>query len=194
MRKISDSELVSGIKAGKPEAQSRMYLQYRDECLAWIRKNFSGIDSEQARDVYTDACVVAWDKISNGAYELRAGVSFKTYLFSIVRNSLLKIVRDEKKKNPFVPMDKLPEDCLYETEDTDRILQKKRIVHDTVFNMMTEPCRSIFRYRYYEEMSSEEIAVRMSYSGARSVISTATRCREKLHSLLSVTFKKHGLL
>lgn len=194
MKKISDYELVAEIKSGSSDAKSRMYLQYRDECLAWIHKNFSGIDRERACDVYMDACVSVWDKISDGKYELRSGVSFKTYLFSVVKNSILNILRGDGKRRRLPMTDQLPDDLIDEREDMDVTRKKQKIVRDTIFNIVGDPCRSIFRYRYYEKMSCEDIAVKMAYSGPRSVITQSSRCHKELRLLLHGIFRKSGLL
>ena len=207
MNGLSDKDLVSGIRAGDDRMKSAMYLRYRDEFVRWAAGNIGMTDSGEALTLYTDACVAAWDRISSGKYELRQGVTFKTYLFQIAKYKRFNAVRQrtpemenidryelagKKQDNPEYQS---PDIFLTGNADEQDVERRKRaIVKDVVFNLMTEPCRSIFRYIYYEKMSCSMVADRMSYSGPDTVKTISSRCRGKLRTVLTERFRKSDLI
>ena len=207
MNRLSDIELVSGIRAGDDAVKSAMYLQYRDEFVRWAAGNMDIADAGDALTLYTDACVVAWDKISDGRYELKAGVTFKTYLFQIAKYMGFNARRKRKitmedieryetsvKRNDN-PEYQAPDVFLTGTGDDQETVRKKRsIVKEVVFTGMAEPCRSIFRYIYYEKMSCSMVAEKMSYSGADTVKAQSYRCKRKLKAALEERFRKYDLI
>ena len=65
---------------------------------------------------------------------------------------------------------------------------------DVVFNLMAEPCRSIFRYIYYEKLSCSMVAEKMSYSGPDTVKAQSYRCKRKLKVALDERFRKFDLI
>lgn len=88
-----------------------------------------------------------------------------------------------------------PDIFLTGNADEQDVEQRKRtIVKDVVFNLITEPCRSIFRYIYYEKMSCSMVADRMSYSGPDTVKTISSRCRGKLRTVLTERFRKSDLI
>lgn len=207
MNGLSDKDLVSGIRAGDDRMKSAMYLRYRDEFVRWAAGNIGMTDSGEALTLYTDACVAAWDKISDGRYELKVGATFKTYLFQIAKYMSFNAGRKRKFQTEEIdryeaiwkkhdnPEYQAPDIFLTSTIDEQEVEQKKRtIVKDVVFNLMTEPCRSIFRYIYYEKMSCSMVADRMSYSGPDTVKTISSRCRGKLRTVLTERFRKSDLI
>lgn len=207
MKKLNDVELVAGIRSWDDSVKSAMYLQYRDEFVRWALGNMKVTDTAEALTLYTDACVAAWDKISSGGYVLRPGVTFKTYLFQIAKYMVFNAGR--KRKFPMEEMDKYetaarkndspeyqtPDIFLTGTADELDMEHKKRmIVKDVIFNHTAEPCRSIFRYIYYEKMSCSMVAKKMSYSGPDTVKAQSYRCKRKLKAALEERFRNSDLL
>lgn len=207
MKKLSDIELVSGIRSGDDKVKSIMYLQYRDEFVSWAAGNIGVADTSEALSLYTDACVAAWDKISDGRYELKVGATFKTYLFQIAKYMSFNAGRKRKFQTEEIdryeaigkkhdnPEYQAPDIFLTSTIDEQEVEQKKRtIVKDVVFNLMAEPCRSIFRYIYYEKLSCSMVAEKMSYSGPDTVKAQSYRCKRKLKVALDERFRKFDLI
>lgn len=210
MKRLEDRELVARIRENDEQAKEIMYRQYREEYLGWALKSMFGITEDEALTVYADACVAVWDNVIRRKYELIPGASFKTYLFRVAMNIWMNKCRKERKSatgnNPeILSIDNFPDSdnlgnaapdifitsILGEKDDYEL---KKEIVRDVVFNVMTDPCQSIFRYVYYKKMNCSEIAERMSYKGPRTVITLANRCRRKLAAVLNDRFKKSGLI
>ena len=204
MKAFIEQDLVEGIKKNDRTAKEKMYRMYRDEFLGWSFKALNMKDTDKALSIYTDACVSSWSNIVSGKYELRPGTTFKTYLFSVAANIWRNQLRAESRRpvNIDVTQIKVPDDSSYQAPDAlvdiseaeDAEEQKRNIVRDLVFNHMVDPCRSIFRYTYYEKLQYKAIALRMSYASERVVVTMASRCRKKLETALRNRFKEAGLI
>lgn len=210
MKRLEDGELVARIRENDEQAKEIMYRQYREEFLGWAFKSMFGITADEALAVYADACVAVWDNVARRKYELIQGASFKTYLFRVAMNIWMNMSRRKRRTVAGTGPEMLSIDSFPDSDDPvnaapdifitsilgekDDYELKKEIVRDVVFNVMTDPCQSIFRYVYYKKLNCSEIAERMSYKGPRTVITLANRCRRKLAAVLNDRFKKTGLI
>ena len=59
---------------------------------------------------------------------------------------------------------------------------------------MTEPCKSLLKYIYYDKLTGKDITALMPYKNTDTVKSQALRCRRKLAEVLNRKFKDEGLL
>lgn len=187
------------IRTGGDAGLEAMYLQYRDEFLGWGRR-FLKADEDELISVYTDTCIAACENVRSGKYAAAGNVKFRSYLFQIARNKHLNLQRSRKND----PLARTVEDIFGKNErgidreedmDSDEVrMTKNGIVRDVVFNEMTEPCLSLFRYIYYEHRKGKDVAELMSYKNADTVKSQTARCRKKLGEVLRVKFKNAGLI
>ena len=199
MRRLDDSRLIALIRAGGDAGLEAMYLHYRDEFLGWGRR-FLKADEDELTSVYTDTCIAACENVRSGKYAAAGNVKFRSYLFQIARNKHLNLQRSRKND----PLARTVEDIFGKNErgidreedmDSDEVrMTKNGIVRDVVFNEMTEPCLSLFRYIYYEHRKGKDVAELMSYKNADTVKSQTARCRKKLGEVLRVKFKNAGLI
>lgn len=199
MRRLDDSRLIALIRTGGDAGLEAMYLQYRDEFLGWGRR-FLKADEDELASVYTDTCIAACENVRSGKYAAAGNVKFRSYLFQIARNKHLNLQRSRKND----PLARTVEDIFGKNErgidreedmDSDEVrMTKNGIVRDVVFNEMTEPCLSLFRYIYYEHRKGKDVAELMSYKNADTVKSQTARCRKKLGEVLRVKFKNAGLI
>ena len=187
MGRLDDSRLIALIKAGGDAGLEAMYRQYRDEFLGW-GKRFLKADEDELTSVYTDTCIAACENVRSGKYAATGNVKFGTYLFQIARNKHLNLQRsrkndplartvedilgknergiDREEDGGAVPDSDIP-DVFEEGMDSDEVrMTKNGIVRDVVFNEMTEPCLSLFRYIYYEHRKGKDVAEMMSYKNA----------------------------
>lgn len=109
----------------------------------------------------------------------------KTYLFSVGKNVLLKKYKLKKKEVSYEEVNS-KSDTL-ELYDYDELFNYKNKLIDKVAELavkMKEPCRSILKYYYYENLSMGKIAEEMKYKNADTVKSQKLRCIKYLEELL----------
>lgn len=114
----------------------------------------------------------------------------KTYLFSVGKNVLLKKYNDKRNEIAYedAPMgvDREMMDNNYELNKQKNTLIE-RIAEMTI--KMKEPCKSILKHYYYENLSMEKIAILMNYKNANTVKSQKIRCMKYLEEALSKYFQ-----
>ncbi|GAB4405550.1 MAG: hypothetical protein OHK0039_06650 [Bacteroidia bacterium] len=88
-RDFTDEELIAGIRAQDREALVYVYRVYFPLLRAWISRNRG--DAEAARDIFQEAMMVVYDKLSSG--EAVIWHSLKAYLMGVCRNLWLMHLR-----------------------------------------------------------------------------------------------------
>lgn len=109
----------------------------------------------------------------------------KTYLFAVGKNVLLKKYRIKKKEVSFGDM--TSELGTAGLDEYDELFNYKNRLIDKVAevtNNMNEPCKSILKYFYYENLSMDKIAELMKYKNAETVKSQKVRCMKYLEESL----------
>lgn len=136
---------------------------------------------EEARDAYTDAFLVVVQHIANQRFEEKS--SLKTYLYRILRNKCVDIVR----KNATIEVTwteafpELPDESknflrhMLAKEDWDTVREG--------FMQLGERCKELLEY-VSEGYSPTEIAPLMGFKTPRSVSSQRYKCLEKLKEII----------
>lgn len=151
-----------------------IYHTNRNHFISWAQLNYN-ISLSDCQDVFQEAMIIFVTKIQNKQI-ISIKTSVKTLLFGIgkqlIRNRLKLIynkgVREEKYYRKVIN-----EHINNETDD--------RYVHImSVLDDMKEPCRSMLKLFYIDNLSLKEIAVILSYKSAESVKVQKHRCLMKL--------------
>lgn len=216
MRRLDDSGLVALINKQCEKGLDVMYRQYRGEFLNWGRSYFRTSDNHVLIDLYTDSCLSAYDNVRSGKYRLTENAGFKSYLFKIavfkfknrarglandpIANSVADFFEKFEKKINNADARTVPEmfpqyEKIVDDNEIDETRKHKvKIVREVVFCKMTEPCKSLLKYIYYDKLTGKDITALMPYKNTDTVKSQALRCRRKLAEVLNRKFKDEGLL
>lgn len=159
-----------------------IYRKYRESFISWTAKLYS-CESDTASDCFQDAVIILMNNAKTGRLDhLDAGL--KTYLFAVGKNVLLK----KYSKHKYVASyENIPTE--YESagiDEFDEMVNKNKLI-DKVAELTTnmkEPCRSILKYFYYENLSMDKIAELMKYKNAETVKSQKVRCMKYLEDSL----------
>ncbi len=160
---------------------SKLYLRYRDEFVQWAT-NANKIDMEVACDIYQDAIVILYEKITSGE---QISVQTKTYLFGIGKKLIARVF--EKQDIVSRHQQKVGEHIgflLGESETSNPEQQKLLTILKLKLDELGEPCSSILSLYYYEQYSLKEIGTTLNYSDSNVVKTQKSRCLKKLRSYL----------
>lgn len=116
------------------------------------------------------------ENIRNGKYEERSSCSLKTYLFQI---GLHKTWTYLKSRRDWVDLD---ERSMVETEE--EILSERQEQIYSIVAKMDSPCKDVLFAFYWDGLSMDEIASRMSYKDATVAKSQKYRCVRKVADVL----------
>jgi RNA polymerase sigma factor (sigma-70 family) len=139
---------------------------------------------DDAKDIIMDAILALVQNIQEGRYQLKPDVKLKTYFIQICRNKW----KDHLKKYARVKAIGL---SLWEIDNEfiemaadapDELLSERQKVVVSIFQKVTDTCKKVLSYFYYDNLSHEEIASRMGYNNANTSKTQKMKCLRKLRS------------
>lgn len=168
---LSDNDKIEAIRSRDEFAIGKIFTLYKKEFLYTLKKQ-SYRGSDAIEDIYTDAFCTLCNKVySNQINETTLTSSLKTYLIGIGKKMLMAHER-KRMNNPNVLVSELPD---MEDEDFSTDIDNVRIVEKAV-NDIGEPCHSLLRKKYWDDLNGDEIASEMHYKNADTVKNMRSRC------------------
>jgi RNA polymerase sigma-70 factor, ECF subfamily len=154
MAAVSDADLVSRAQAGRLDAFEELVRRHR---LATYRVALRMLGDEQdAEDATQDAFVQAWRSLAR----FRADAAFSTWMYRIVTNRCLNLLRARRRTEP------LPADRQAPASEPDRIAEGRWQVEDLkrAIARLTPEQRAPLVLRELEGCSYEQIAEALELS------------------------------
>jgi len=166
--------LVRGIRKHDSRVLEYIYVNYFPVTEAFVRHH-SG-STEQAKDVFQEAMIIAYRKIREPGFELTC--QFGTYLYAICR----KVWIQERKKN-LLHAEKLRGQSLLVEEpapDEDPLMRKHmEDLFNKHFSQLSADCRKILSM-FFNHFSVEEIRAAMNYKDIHHAADRKYRCKKSL--------------
>jgi len=187
---LSDDQLLAGLASGSETVLTQLYRQYYPMVLHLVLSN-SGSEDD-AKDIYQEALVVVYEKLTAGTLELHC--QLKTYLYSVSRRLWLKqLARRNRDGNSWTGLE------LVDTEAEDAVLidgndQDER---DRQFSLMAEsldrlgePCRTLLEDFYIRHLSMLEIADKFGYTNTDNAKTQKYKCLMRLKRYFFSVYKE----
>lgn len=178
-----DKNILEDLREAREETFIEIYRKYRDSFNLWTASYYS-CDKHTSSDCFQDAVIILMNNAKSGKLiQLNSGL--KTYLFSVGKNVLLK--KFSQKRNEIAFEEITAGYDAQGVQDYDELFDYKDKLTDKVAELavnMKEPCKSILKYYYYENLSMGKIAEVMKYKNADTVKSQKLRCIKYLEDLL----------
>jgi RNA polymerase sigma-70 factor, ECF subfamily len=157
---ISDQELVQGILARSEHALHEFYCRYKSPLLRFIRGK---IDREEdCEEILQDTLFGFLESLR----DFHGKSSIKTFLYSICHHKIIDFYRRKKFKHVVfsqVPqLEVLISPLMAPEDELDATLVKEKIMR--VLSILLPSYREILIYKYFEGLSVEEIAQKLSLS------------------------------
>ena len=117
-------------------------------------------DKDEAEEIVQSAFLSVWEKRKS----LDIRTSLKSYLYTMVRNTSLNVIKHEKIKQKYVG-EALAVDARSHEGVTQTVLStelEERIQH--AIEVLPEQCRLVFKLSRFEELKYAEIAVQLNIS------------------------------
>ncbi|QJW89547.1 sigma-70 family RNA polymerase sigma factor [Spirosoma taeanense] len=183
-RKLSDAELMAGIRAGGTQRrlyENKLYEKYDYLIADGTHKH--RLDEDDCASAYSDAILTVFEHISNGRFEGRSGL--KTYLYQIFTNKCVDAIRKKTTNRSSVHDTLSLDDALLQLPDVARSAVQDLIAQSDVDNLhrhlreLGEKCHAMI-LAWGEGYSDDEIAQTMGYNSAAVAKTSRLRCLEKL--------------
>lgn len=183
---LSDESLFEHVIADDILAYQELYDRYHSILYLYTIKKIN--NSEDSYDLVQDIFVNIWTKRQS----LRIKESFKSYIFTAVRNKILDKISHEKVQEKYIQS---LEKKLFQIQNTDYLIREKEL-NDLInkeIDTMPPRMKEIFHLSRKEYLNNDEIAIKLSIS--KSTVETQIKralkiLKIKLNSLylLLITF------
>lgn len=153
MKEVEDSKLVELIREGDKLAFKKLYDRYHKQ-LYYFAKNYLKDDS-LVEDAIQDIFLKVWSKRE----ELEGSLSVKSFLFTMLKNHILNIIRDDKTRQRILKSyTKLSENKRLNTTSDEFIFKEYQAIAEQALEKLSPARRKIYELRVHEGFSNSRIA------------------------------------
>lgn len=175
----TDARILDLIRRGDEQGLVLLYEANQRMVRSYILRN-SGT-SQDAEDLLQEAVVILWEKVRRGQFEVRSKLS--TFVYATVKNLWLRRLAHMRREIPTdinpgdaESMDPSPLDEVIESEEASRVRE--------ALERLGDPCKTLLLLFYWEELTMEEIAIRLGLANADTAKSKKYQCKKALERLL----------
>ena len=121
----------------------------------------NGGTEEEAKDIYQEAFIAAWQNVRAGKFIAQEGSSLEAYIFQVAKFKWFDHLKKNKQKKMVALEDEGFADHIYSNEEQEYI--EKVTLH---FNKLGEQCRQVLKLFYFMKQSMNKIATAFSWTEA----------------------------
>lgn len=181
------------------------YIRLRPRFLRMLTARYPGLTLSDAENIYQDTFLSVRENILNG--QVREDTSWSSYIMAIGMNKASKEYRsigrmtsmdapDESEAyNTSRQTQRRVEELMREYSDDELPLYSDPEAQSVLGHELThtpEPCASIIRLYYYDEMTMEEIAAAVGYRNANTAKSKKSQCMKDLTKRVREALRRFG--
>jgi RNA polymerase sigma-70 factor (ECF subfamily) len=152
---LRDQQELLALKQGSEHAFEMLFRKYYQPLCNYAYSFLN--DRDEAEEVVQAAFIGVWDK--RQLIEIQS--SLKAYLYRMVRNSCLNVLKHEKVKQAHAKLQMADGEPAYEQSMLSSELQGK--IHEAL-KALPEQCRIVFQLSRFEELKYAEIAEQLGIS------------------------------
>ncbi|MBP3943183.1 sigma-70 family RNA polymerase sigma factor [Sphingobacteriaceae bacterium WQ 2009] len=174
----SDQHILDGIRRGDSVALDAIYKLYYPSVEHMILQNNGS--HEEAQDIFQEAVIVLYDKVSLGNFELTS--KLKTFLYAVARRLWLKQLNRAGLSYADISQ---YEDSLAADDDIEKHeeLDSKFDKMEQAMEKLGEPCKTILQDFYLLQQSMQEICDKFGYTNADNAKTQKYKCLQRLKKL-----------
>ena len=181
------TEIIEEIRNGNLQYLDQIYLEVKPTFFSFVKKNFQGITTQEAEDVYQDTIIALYKNIQRGVLT-EIEISFSAYVIHIGKMKLIKLVEDKQRVRS-TNIDDVP-DIMYENIGNVEWHKVEKMV-SFIFGNIDEGCKAILERYYFKNMSMDEIAKDLGYKNADVVKSKKNRCINRVYENVTKMYKEN---
>jgi len=176
--------LLEGLRRNEKQSIERLYELNYPVIQSFILNNNGSADD--ARDVFQEAILVLYEKVSSGKFELQSKIL--TYIYSVSRRIWLKKLQQMQRFGHLVEDDTEHHGV---EEDLEEQKRKEDAYHhmEKALSKLGEPCKSLIEAFYIQKKHMPEIADMFGYTNADNAKNQKYKCLIRLKKLFFKEFK-----
>lgn len=173
-QKYTDQEYLDGIKKGDSKILKAFYKSFFPRIRHYVENN-NGKEAD-AEDLFQEATVVLFRKLSAGGFTLTSGLF--TFIYAVCQRLWLNRLKKNNRENSEIPTDDtLKADDIVIVEQTEQYS-----LYRQKFQELGEDCQQILTL-FFEKVKMVDIAQKMDLSPAYTK-KRKHHCKEKLVKLI----------
>lgn len=173
-----DELIISDIRKNGEKALRELYKMHYPMIVKLVCSN-SGTEQD-ARDIYQEAVIAFYERVRQDDFRLTCKI--KTYLYAVCRRLWLKRLHEKKRfhgnieeHESFLGIEEEMTDIEARERDFERMGQ--------ALEGLGEPCKSIIREFYINDLSMEAISEKFGYTNADNAKNQKYKCLQRLRKL-----------
>lgn len=151
-----DTFLLAQLREGMRSAFDTLYEKYKADVFNEVYKRLGSVD--QAKDVTQDVFIALWTNGSRTEIHNLPG-----YFYISIRNNVFRLMEKQRR---FVPIPDLLSELKGNSQsaDADVLYKELQTKYQALVDKLPEQQRIIYRLRYDDQLTPEEIAIKLNIS------------------------------
>ena len=186
----NEQQLIGEIRRGNERVLDALYTANKVKFIRYA----SGMlqDTAALEDIYQDAIIAFYENVRTGKVTaLKSSIS--TYIISIGKFMLYRYLRDRKPTTSLVAFEDQELDVAF-SNYVDQLTDEDETVN--VFQQaivkLGEPCATLLKLFYYEDMQNNKIMQKLGYANTDVVKSQKYRCMQSLKLIVKKLYRHAG--
>jgi len=155
---LSEKQVLKTIQSGNESAFEMIFKTYYQPLCRYAYSFLE--DKEEAEEVVQSAFITVWEKRKS----IDIQTSLKSYLYRMVRNGCLNVIKHEKVKQQHVAHELAVTEVSYESVSQKVYATELEIKITEAMKALPEQCRLVFQLSRFEELKYQEIADQLKIS------------------------------
>ncbi|HPW63601.1 MAG TPA: RNA polymerase sigma-70 factor [Cyclobacteriaceae bacterium] len=155
---LLEKQVLETLQLGNESAFEMIFRTYYQPLCRYAYSFLQ--DKEEAEEVVQASFITVWEKRNNIAIE----TSLKSYLYRMVRNSCLNVIKHEKVKQQHVAHELAVSEVSHESVSQKVQAAELEIRITEAMKTLPEQCRLVFQLSRFEELKYQEIADQLQIS------------------------------
>jgi RNA polymerase sigma-70 factor, ECF subfamily len=155
---LSEKEVLEKIQSGNESAYEMIFRTFYQPLCRYAYSFLE--DREEAEEVVQSAFITVWEKRKS----IDIQTSLKSYLYRMVRNGCLNVIKHEKVKQQHVAHEMAVTEVSYESVSQKVYASELESKITEALKALPEQCRLVFQLSRFEELKYQEIADQLQIS------------------------------
>jgi len=155
---LSEKEVLEKIQSGNESAYEMIFRTFYQPLCRYAYSFLE--DKEEAEEVVQSAFITVWEKRKS----IDIQTSLKSYLYRMVRNGCLNVIKHEKVKQQHVAHEMAVTEVSYESVSQKVYASELESKITEALKALPEQCRLVFQLSRFEELKYQEIADQLQIS------------------------------
>lgn len=172
---------------------SHFFEEQRPKVIAYLRKTFTALSTEDCEDLVQQSVIVLWEQITTSKLD-KLTASLSTYFYGICRTNALALLKS-RNASPCLPIEEIrhevdtPEgqqriEYLIRIEEESQgeeeaFSRRKDALVRQIVRSLPAPCDKLLWSRYRDDLPMSLIATIFHYASEAVVRVTIHKCRQK---------------